>query len=842
MLRLLHGVVRVEALLVHLVQPAQGGLAKAHKLHCRSIPGRGRVALVASLLRAAHLVHPSATVVGIPAAHKARTQVDAGLHVEAFVSHLRVNLVPCIALPERDALEVPLDRLLNHFFQRHILGAGLLGRAVVGRVEARHPVLEQEVALGHLLAVVLDALQPPPHRIPAVVACVRALVQQVRDQAVPQAAPKRQQQEPGFLVPPREQEEPAEGDEGVPAPVPHVPGRKVGQAGSQGGADLLPAVSLHPVRGQGRDQLLGQRGQVRAWHKAHQHHRAQGQLAHQGGAVLHKVGHLLPGLFEKDRVAGGHGGVEVARDQVAGRQPHRGKHLLEPLGELEGALLSCQPCHNVVHEPVARPQVVAHRVTQVVLGAHLRQHRHQPLQATIDQGAEPLEAVGPIVLALGPLLSVRSEQNPVQIRERQGRGNVRQAVLRGRPGRLGRLNHLLEVVIAKGGQVVTDALHCSLGRRVHGHPERDDGSRGEVGKVQLVDVRLAGLAQLHHLRLVQGDVLAHLQPKFCRPVDKLLVLGKRGPVTHAHAARLEGDFVDDARDAEGRDAAGLGRVGGLLKRRPRHQHHGLVRLQAVARDRDDAGVYLVYEDVPVAPLSQLKVQLVEGLLGRHNAGLEVHGRGGLAPRQELALLLHHVDVVGHHLVVAAAAARAAARHGHHRGAGQHVVRRALLKRRRVVVRHVHEEGVRHARRQRPDGRRQEAPHGVAAEPVDQAPEFPGVRGAHGLADERVDAQPVDKQVVHLFTRREQLRNDVQVRPNLAGSVEHVLGQRQRSAVAVVQPQAVEQPCRLAHILLHVVPEEGAVLGRAAVAQLHAVPPGDELPPQVHVRARLGKVA
>lgn len=38
-----------------------------------------------------------------------------------FVGHLRVNLVPCIALPERDALEVPLDCLLNHFFQRHIL-------------------------------------------------------------------------------------------------------------------------------------------------------------------------------------------------------------------------------------------------------------------------------------------------------------------------------------------------------------------------------------------------------------------------------------------------------------------------------------------------------------------------------------------------------------------------------------------------------------------------------------------------------------------------------------------------------------------------------------------------
>lgn len=48
-----------------------------------ALPGRGRVALVASLLRAAHLVHPSAAVVGVPAAHKASPQVDAGLHVEA---------------------------------------------------------------------------------------------------------------------------------------------------------------------------------------------------------------------------------------------------------------------------------------------------------------------------------------------------------------------------------------------------------------------------------------------------------------------------------------------------------------------------------------------------------------------------------------------------------------------------------------------------------------------------------------------------------------------------------------------------------------------------------------
>lgn len=69
-------------------------------------------------------------------------------------------------------------------------------RGVFGGVEPGHGAAEEVQAAGHQAAVVLHALQPPPHGIPAVVPGARAFAQQVGDEPVPQGAGEGQDDVP----------------------------------------------------------------------------------------------------------------------------------------------------------------------------------------------------------------------------------------------------------------------------------------------------------------------------------------------------------------------------------------------------------------------------------------------------------------------------------------------------------------------------------------------------------------------------------------------------------------------------------------------------------------------
>lgn len=77
----------------------------------------------------------------------------------------------------------------------HLSPCGL-GRGVVRGVHTRHGACEDAHALWHQVAVILDALQPPPHGITAVESGTHSLTQQVGDQSVAQGASKRQNDVP----------------------------------------------------------------------------------------------------------------------------------------------------------------------------------------------------------------------------------------------------------------------------------------------------------------------------------------------------------------------------------------------------------------------------------------------------------------------------------------------------------------------------------------------------------------------------------------------------------------------------------------------------------------------
>lgn len=75
-------------------------------------------------------------------------------------------------------------------------GAGRQRRGVVGGEEPGHGAAEEVQAAGHQAAVVLHALQPPPHGVPAVVPGACAFAQQVGDEPVPQGASEGQDDVP----------------------------------------------------------------------------------------------------------------------------------------------------------------------------------------------------------------------------------------------------------------------------------------------------------------------------------------------------------------------------------------------------------------------------------------------------------------------------------------------------------------------------------------------------------------------------------------------------------------------------------------------------------------------
>ena len=82
------------------------------------------------------------------------------------------------------------------FFAIHFVGFAHDGGRVVSGVEAQHGVVEDLLPVGRHEGEGLDGVQPPPHRVAAVVARVAGVRQQVGDQAVAQRARKAQDQEP----------------------------------------------------------------------------------------------------------------------------------------------------------------------------------------------------------------------------------------------------------------------------------------------------------------------------------------------------------------------------------------------------------------------------------------------------------------------------------------------------------------------------------------------------------------------------------------------------------------------------------------------------------------------
>lgn len=80
-------------------------------------------------------------------------------------------------------------------------GAGGQRGGVVRGVHPGHGALEDVQAVGDQAAVILNALQPPPHGVPAVVSGVRPLPQEVGDEPVSQRARERQDDVPETTEP-----------------------------------------------------------------------------------------------------------------------------------------------------------------------------------------------------------------------------------------------------------------------------------------------------------------------------------------------------------------------------------------------------------------------------------------------------------------------------------------------------------------------------------------------------------------------------------------------------------------------------------------------------------------
>lgn len=100
----------------------------------------------------------------------------------------------------------------------------------------------------------------------------------------------------------------------------------------------------------------------------------------------------------------------------------------------------------------------------------------------------------------------------------------------------------------------------------------------------------------------------------------------------------------------------------------------------------------------------------------------------------------------------------------------------------------------------------------------------GVKAVHHLADERVDAEVLDEQQVHLLAAGEELGDDVEVGVALAAGVDHGDADLEGRRVAVVEAEAVKHAGEQLAVARHVLPQERVVLGRLAVPELDAVAP------------------
>lgn len=102
-----------------------------------STSSRGsRHTLCASMSRGSHLIHPSQTVIAVASNNKSCFWVNFKSDIKSFSSHISINFIACIPLPEKNTGSMGLEDFLNNFLQQHysLLFTSLLSALMLGLI------------------------------------------------------------------------------------------------------------------------------------------------------------------------------------------------------------------------------------------------------------------------------------------------------------------------------------------------------------------------------------------------------------------------------------------------------------------------------------------------------------------------------------------------------------------------------------------------------------------------------------------------------------------------------------------------------------------------------------
>lgn len=87
------------------------------------------------------------------------------------------------------------------------------------------------------------------------------------------------------------------------------------------------------------------------------------------------------------------------------------------ISDLLGARSESQSIDSVPGQPVARPEIVAEGMPQVVIVSDGLEHRHDPLHPAVYEGAGTGDHVGSAPMAVVSLLLVAAVEGVVQVQE-----------------------------------------------------------------------------------------------------------------------------------------------------------------------------------------------------------------------------------------------------------------------------------------------------------------------------------------------------------------------------------------------------------------------------------------
>ena len=87
------------------------------------------------------------------------------------------------------------------------------------------------------------------------------------------------------------------------------------------------------------------------------------------------------------------------------------------ISDLLGARSESKSIDSVPSQPVARPEIVAEGMSQVVIVSDGLEHRHDPLHPAVHKGAGTGDHVGSASMAVVPLLLVAAVEGIVQVQE-----------------------------------------------------------------------------------------------------------------------------------------------------------------------------------------------------------------------------------------------------------------------------------------------------------------------------------------------------------------------------------------------------------------------------------------